>query len=34
VAQFGERYRTYRRQVGMLVPRLRRRGDDEARAIR
>jgi protein-S-isoprenylcysteine O-methyltransferase Ste14 len=34
VAQFGERYRTYRKQVGMLVPRLRRRGDDEARAIR
>lgn len=34
VAQFGERYRTYRSQVGMLLPRLRRarstRGDRPA----
>ena len=32
VAQFGERYRTYRTQVGMLLPRARRRlGDRIAR---
>ncbi|MGM9483632.1 methanethiol S-methyltransferase [Roseateles sp. NT4] len=27
VAQFGQRYLAYRRQVGMLFPKLRRRGD-------
>lgn len=26
IAQFGDRYRLYREQVGMLLPRLRRRG--------
>ena len=25
ISQFGERYRTYRQQVGMLLPKLRRR---------
>ena len=25
IAQFGERYRSYREQVGMLLPRLRQR---------
>ena len=27
IAQFGERYRTYQKQVGMLLPRARRRAD-------
>ena len=31
VRQFGERYRAYREQVGMLVPRARRPG--RARAV-
>lgn len=30
VAQFGERYRQYRRQVGMLIPKRRRRADGAA----
>lgn len=29
IAQFGERYRTYRRQVGMLLPRPGRRTTGE-----
>jgi protein-S-isoprenylcysteine O-methyltransferase Ste14 len=28
IAQYGERYRTYRRQVGMLLPRLRGKAGD------
>jgi len=31
VAQFGQRYRSYREQVGMLLPRFLRRGDRRAR---
>ena len=27
ISQFGERYRTYRQQVGMLLPKVRRRGN-------
>ena len=32
VAQFGERYRRYREQVGMLVPRRRAKSHDELRS--
>jgi protein-S-isoprenylcysteine O-methyltransferase Ste14 len=32
VAQFGQRYRSYREQVGMLLPRLARRGAPRAEA--
>jgi len=34
VAQFGDRYRTYRQQVGMLFPKFGRARDDENPAIR
>jgi protein-S-isoprenylcysteine O-methyltransferase Ste14 len=32
VAQFGQRYRSYREQVGMLLPRLARRSERSAGA--